>query len=878
MNSDELRSSFLNFFAGHDHRIVPSSSLVPADDPSLLFTNAGMVQFKNVFLGQQQLDFKRATSSQRCVRVGGKHNDLENVGYTERHHTFFEMLGNFSFGDYFKREAIAYAWDYVTGELKLPEKNLWVTVFAEDHESEELWLNKIGVSPQRFARMQAADNFWSMGPVGPCGPCSEIYYDHNNNLPGHPPGSGDEGDRFVEIWNLVFMQYSRDKKGRMTDLPKPSVDTGMGLERIAAVMQGVSSNYDTDLFKPLLAAVAELTQHDDVRLPSIRVIADHIRSCCALLADGVMPANEGRGYVVRRIIRRAARHGHHLNVHEPFFYRLVKTFSQQMGKVYPALLSSGDLIEAVLQQEEDQFQQALQDGLKVLEKALSTMSGRQVPAELVFKLYDTYGFPVDLTADIGRERGLLIDMQGFDALMEEQRARARRNQRFIAAAKQLVEVDGSSDFVGYEKQKHYAQVRHLFIAGEPGAVMSSGQSGIVVLDETPFYAEAGGQVGDTGVLVTAAMRFRVDDTQKQGEVVKHLGVVEDGELREGDQVEARVDTVRRQHIACNHSATHLLHAALKSVLGLHVQQKGSLVEADRLRFDFSHPQPLSAEQKQAVENLVNQKIRENNPTEVAIMSKHQALEAGAVALFGEKYADQVRVLSMGDFSKELCGGTHVKRGGDIGFFKLTAESGVAAGVRRLEAITGEAAAAYLSAREATIEQLCQLLKTDATGLLARTEQLLNRCKKLEKSMHQHGAVNTRQLQQQLDSQVVQLGELKVLAAQVEGFNRSALRQLIDPCKARLGDQAVVVLASPTEEGKVQIVAGVGRSCTELIKANELVNALAQKLGGGGGGRADMAEAGGQRLEALPAALAGVKEWVQAQLHKSGSLQRPPAKE
>ena len=865
MKSDAIRSSFLNFFLRHGHRVVPSSSLVPADDPSLLFTNAGMVQFKNVFLAQEKLDFTRAASSQRCVRVGGKHNDLDNVGYTERHHTFFEMLGNFSFGDYFKPEAIRYAWSFVIEELKLPEEKLWITVYEKDRESEDLWLKGLGVSPKRFSRMKAADNFWSMGAVGPCGPCSEIYYDHGESLPGNPPGQGHEGDRFVEIWNLVFMQYKRDKNGQMTDLPKPSVDTGMGLERITAVMQGVSSNYDTDLFKPLLAAVARATRCDDLRLASIRVIADHIRSCCALLTDGVMPANEGRGYVLRRLIRRAARHGHRLQMHEPFFYRFVEVFSEQMKEVYPELKAAGKSIADVLKREEENFQQALRDGLKILEKGLEEMSGKRVPAELVFKLYDTYGFPVDLTGDIARERGLTMDLHGFEALMERQRERARQNQRFASDAGQLLAVNGSSEFVGYRQQQRHTQVRHLFVDGEPDAKMRRGQSGIVVLDETPFYAESGGQVGDTGVLLADSMRFRVDDTQKRGDAIMHFGALEEGELNEGDQIEARVDSIRRQRIARNHSATHLLHAALKLVLGAHVQQKGSLVEADSLRFDFSHPEPLSSEQKQAVENMVNQHIRENSRTKVEIMPKQRAIEEGAVALFGEKYADEVRVLSMGEFSRELCGGTHVERSGDIGLFKLVAESGVAAGVRRLEALTGEAACDHLLERETKIENLCGMLKTNEAGLLSRVEQLIGRCKTLEKKVNQHNPLGAGQLRRHLDEQVVEVDKIKVLAAKVDGMSRPALRQLMDQCKARLGGQAVIVLASATEEGKVQLVAGVGRSCTDLIKAGELINVIAQKLGGRGGGRADMAEAGGQHLEALPAALADVKNWVQSQL-------------
>ena len=872
MKSDAIRSSFLNFFSKHGHAIVPSSSLVPSNDPSLLFTNAGMVQFKNVFLGQERLDFVRAASSQRCVRVGGKHNDLDNVGYTERHHTFFEMLGNFSFGDYFKHEAIVYAWDYIRRELGLPEDKLWVTVYEDDQESKDFWLEKIGVSRERFACMKAADNFWSMGAVGPCGPCSEIYYDHGESLPGYPPGMGPEGDRFVEIWNLVFMQYSRDQEGRMTDLPKPSVDTGMGLERITAVMQGVSSNYDTDLFKPLLTAAAEVTGHDDLQSPSLRVIADHVRSCCFLIADGVMPANEGRGYVLRRIIRRAARHGHHLKVHEPFFYRLVDAFSKQMKMVYPELMKASVFVADVLKQEESSFQQALQDGLKILEEGLHKLSGRQVPAELIFKLYDTYGFPVDLTADLARERGLIPDLHGFEALMEEQRARARRHQRFSDGNGQALAVDGHTEFVGYQQQKHYARVCRLFADGESVESLCDGQSGVVVLDETPFYAESGGQVGDTGVLVSEQARFRVDDAQKQGKIIKHLGIVEYGELKKGDQLEACVDAVRRRRIACNHSATHLLHAALRSVLGLHVRQKGSLVEAERLRFDFSHPKPLSAEQWQAVEDMVNQQIRQNSRVDATVMPRQQAVDEGAVALFGERYDHEVRVLTMGAFSKELCGGTHVERSGDIGVFKLISESGVAAGIRRLEAVTGEAACSYFSQRETMIGDLCRLLKTDEAGLLTRAEQLLSRCKKFEKTIKQQGSSDAGRALSHLDEQVVEVGSVKVLAASVEGFDRPALRRLMDQYKALLGGRAVIVLASPTQEGKVQLVAGVGRSCTEQIKAGELVNTVAQKLGGRGGGRADMAEAGGRRPEALLGVLAEVKDWVQAQLPDDNAIQ------
>ncbi len=864
MKTSEIRSRFLDYFQRHDHQIVPSSSLVPANDPTLLFTNAGMVQFKDVFLGREQRPYRRAASAQRCVRAGGKHNDLENVGYTARHHTFFEMLGNFSFGDYFKHEAIHYAWEFLTRELALPAERLWVTVFEEDDEAARIWLDDIGVDPARFSRIGAKDNFWSMGETGPCGPCSEIFYDHGPEVAGGPPGSPEEdGDRYVEIWNLVFMQYDRGSDGTLTPLPKPSVDTGMGLERIAAVLQGVHSNYQIDLFQALIAAAAEVTGVDEREHNSLKVIADHIRSCAFLLLDGVVPSNEGRGYVLRRIIRRAARHGYELGCAQPFFHRLVTPLCEQMGQAYPELVQAAGRIEEQLLREEERFAETLEQGMKILEEAIADLSGKQLPGETVFKLYDTYGFPVDLTEDIAHNRGLSIDMAGFEQAMAAQRERARAASQFATGYDEALELDGQTEFTGYQKLSDQARVVAIYRDGHPVTHLETGEQGLVVLDHTPFYAESGGQVGDTGTLATAHALAEVLDTQKNGAIITHRVIMEQGELREDDRVEARVDAQSRADIAANHSATHLLHAALRQILGEHVMQKGSLVEADRLRFDFSHDQALGREQLREIEDLVNQQIRANLPVEAEILPVDQAMAAGAMALFGEKYGDEVRVLSMGEFSKELCGGTHVRRTGDIGLFKITAEGGVAAGVRRIEAVTGRGALQHINQIEDHLARVAELLKTAHDNVETKVQHLLERSRGLEKELEALKAKLARSAGGDLAAQAVDVDGIKVVAAQLEGADVKTLRETVDQLKNTLGTAAVVLAA--VEDGKVRLVAGVSKNATERVKAGELVNAVAQQVGGRGGGRPDMAQAGGNDPAALPAALAAVPAWLQERL-------------
>jgi alanyl-tRNA synthetase len=863
-SSAELRKAFLDYFAERGHEVVPSSPLVPQNDPTLLFTNAGMVQFKDVFVGREKRPYSRATSSQRCVRAGGKHNDLENVGYTARHHTFFEMLGNFSFGDYFKREAIAYAWEFLTEMLGLPSERLWVTVYEEDDEAAEIWLNEIGVDPSRFARIGAHDNFWSMGDTGPCGPCTEIFYDHGPSVAGGPPGSPDaDGDRYVEIWNLVFMQYDRDKDGTLQPLPKPSVDTGMGLERLAAVVQGVHSNYEIDLFQNLMRAVADMAGISDLDNSSLRVIADHIRSCSFLIADGVLPSNEGRGYVLRRIIRRAARHGHKLGLTEPFFYRLVEPLAVEMGDAYPELRKRRTQIEEVLRREEERFAETLEHGLRILEEDIGALSGDTLSGETVFKLYDTYGFPVDLTADIARERGLQIDMAGFEREMEAQRARARAASQFESDYGERIEIDRSSHFSGYEHVRDRGQVMALIREGELVAALEEGQPGRVVLDRTPFYAESGGQVGDTGWLEGPAGRFRVTDTQKEGKATAHLGVVEQGRLAEGESLVAHVDAERRREIVLNHSATHLMHAALRSVLGDHVQQKGSLVDENRTRFDFSHFQPVTHEQLQRIEQMVNEQIRANAAAQAKIMPLKQALDAGAMALFGEKYGEEVRVLSIGDFSVELCGGTHVERAGDIGIFKIVSESGVAAGIRRIEAVTGPKALERFEQDEQQLAAIASTLNARREEVIDKVQQLNERTRTLEKELEQVKAKLASQAGGDLASQAVEIDGMKVLAARLDGADNKTLRDTLDQLKNKLGAAAVVL--GSVEDGKVRLVAGVTKAEAARLKAGELVNAVAQQVGGRGGGRPDMAQAGGTQPENLDAALASVPEWVRAQL-------------
>ena len=864
--SAELRASFLDYFEQRQHERVASSPLIPANDPTLLFTNAGMVQFKDAFLGRERRASNRAVSSQRCVRAGGKHNDLENVGYTARHHTFFEMLGNFSFGDYFKREAIEYAWDYLTRVLALPPERLWVTVFTEDQEAADIWLKEIGVDPQRFSRCGAKDNFWSMGDTGPCGPCSEIFYDHGPSIPGGPPGSPDEdGDRYVEIWNLVFMQFNRDADGNMTPLPRPSVDTGMGLERLAAVMQGVHSNYEIDLFRHLIEAAAKATGCTDLADKSLRVIADHIRSTAFLITDGVTPGNEGRGYVLRRIMRRAIRHGYRLGCSTPFFHTLVEPLAREMGEAYPELRASQSHVERLVKLEEERFAETLEHGMRLLDEAIADLSGDQIPGETVFKLYDTYGFPVDLTADIARERGLTLDVAGFEQAMERQKERARAASQFGSAQTLDIQIQGETDFCGYDRLQEEATIVALYRGGESCDALEAGEEGLVILDRSPFYGESGGQVGDRGWLNTETARFTVQDTQKKGDgVLVHVGRVEEGALTVGDRVDARVDADRRRATALNHSATHLLHAALREVLGPHVQQKGSLVGPERLRFDFSHFEPVSREQLLTIERMVNHEVRANHLVETRIMSLEDAKASGAMALFGEKYADQVRVLRMGEFSTELCGGTHVKAVGDIGLIKIVSETGIAAGVRRIEAITGASALEWIEADEERLLRLAGLLKGGREDVDERVTQLIDRARRLEKELEQLKAKAASSAGQDLAAQAVDIQGIKTLAARLDGADPKSLRVTLDQLKDKLGS-AVVVLAAESD-GKVSLVAGVTKDLTDRLKAGDLIREVAEKVGGKGGGRPDMAQAGGSDPAGLPAALELVPGWVAARLN------------
>ena len=861
MTSSEIRGSFLEFFRKNGHAVVPSSSLVPANDPTLLFTNAGMVQFKDLFLGKEVREYSRAATAQRCVRAGGKHNDLENVGYTARHHTFFEMLGNFSFGDYFKREAIHFAWNFVTGTLGIPKDRLWVTVFKEDDEAARIWTEEIGIDPTRNTRMDEKTNFWSMGETGPCGPCTEIFYDHGPEIPGGPPGSPDEdGDRYVEIWNLVFMQYDRAADGVLVPLPKPSVDTGMGLERVAAVMQGVHSNYDIDLFKSLIRAAAEITGADNLESSSLRVIADHIRACTFLIVDGVVPSNEGRGYVLRRIIRRAIRHGYKLGQTQPFFHRLVPSVVREMGSYYGELVAGEARATQILAQEENRFAETLATGMALLDAETAKLTSSVIPGETVFRLYDTYGFPLDLTADVARERGLTIDQAGFDAAMEAQRERARAASKFGSEdARVAVKLPGKTEFLGYDRLTEKAHVTSLIFDGAVVDALRPGQEGQVVLDHTPFYAESGGQIGDAGLLIGATGRFSVRDTRKIGASFAHMGVLEVGELRVGDVVEAQVNQERRTAIALNHSATHLLHAALRKVLGLHVEQKGSLVAADRLRFDFSHTQAMSQEEIQRVEELVNSAIRNNAPVETRVMALDEAVAAGAMSLFGEKYEDDVRVLSIGDFSMELCGGTHVQRAGDIGFFKILSESGVAAGVRRVEAITGHTAYEWVVHTDQVLRDIAAMLRGSREDVDEKVRELLERARRLEKEVQQLKSKLASGQGGDLSSQAKDVGGIKVLAAQIDGADVKSLRDAVDQLKSKLGS-SVIVLAT-VQDGKVALVAGVSADLLTRMRAGEIAGAVAAQIGGRGGGRADFAQAGGTQPENLGKALAGVETLI-----------------
>ena len=866
MKSAEIRQKFLDYFAARDHEIVSSSSLVPANDPTLLFTNAGMVQFKDVFLGDEKRERVRATSSQRCVRAGGKHNDLENVGYTARHHTFFEMLGNFSFGDYFKREAIQFAWEFLTEELGLPADKLWVTVYQDDEEAADIWLNEMKVDSERFSRLGEKDNFWAMGDTGPCGPCSEIFYDHGPDVAGGPPGSPDEdGDRYIEIWNLVFMQFERKADGSMTPLPKPSVDTGAGLERVAAVLQHVHSNYEIDLFAELISDIAQITGTADLQNNSLRVIADHIRSCAFLVVDGVTPSNEGRGYVLRRIIRRAVRHGYRLGVKEVFFYKIVASLARVMGEAYPELLERQAYVEKTLNEEEQQFARTLENGMTILEKAIGELSGSVIAGETVFKLYDTYGFPVDLTADIAREHNLTLDMPGFEAAMEIQRDQGRAASNFSAVEK--LDLDGLEKtlFSGYSSLQSEAQIVGIFSpANERLDIVPANSEVLIVLDTTPFYAESGGQIGDAGLLESDEARFEVSDTQKQTEVFIHRGRLTSGKLKIGDSVRALVAGNDRAAITLNHSATHLMNAAMRSVLGDHVLQKGSLVETDRLRFDFSHGAPVSAEEIRRIEEQVNAEILANSKVSKEVMPIEAARRKGALALFGEKYGEEVRVVSMGgDYSVEFCGGCHVDRTGDIGLFKIVSESGISAGVRRIEAVTGHGALALIEREQDVLREASSLLKTRTEGLLDKLSGLLSQNKALEKQLAQLKAQMAASAGDDLGSRAVELAGIKMLVANLEGFNPKSLRDTVDQLKNKLG-ASVIVLACAAE-GKVNLVAGVSKALTDRVKAGELVNMVAVQVGGKGGGRPDMAMAGGSQPENLSVALESVQPWLEARL-------------
>ena len=865
MKSAEIRSQFLEYFAEHGHTVVSSSSLIPGNDPTLLFTNAGMVQFKDVFTGDEVRPYQRATTSQRCVRAGGKHNDLENVGYTARHHTFFEMLGNFSFGDYFKEDAIRFAWGFLTERLGLPAEKLWVTVHHSDQEAEDIWIQKVGIDPNRFSRLGDKDNFWTMGDTGPCGPCSEIFYDHGEDVPGGPPGSPDDDlDRYIEIWNLVFMQFEQAPDGSRTPLPKPSVDTGMGLERIAAVMQGVHSNYEIDLFQALLKAAAEATKTTDLEAKSLRVIADHIRSCAFLICDGVLPSNEGRGYVLRRIIRRAIRHGHKLGCTQPFFHKLVHTLVAEMGEAYPELRVSEDRIVAALKQEEAQFAKTLDAGMRVLEEAVLALDGDTLPGDVIFKLYDTHGFPVDLTNDIARERDFALDIEGFEAAMAVQREKSRQGSSFAAEGQVRLDLEGATEFLGYTRLDASAVVLALVKDGQIVTHLEPGDAGMVVLNQTPFYAESGGQQGDIGTLTSANGAFEVTQTKKSGSHFLHEGRLNLGGLAVGDTVTARVEGPRRQATALNHSATHLLHAALRQVLGEHVTQKGSLVTHERTRFDFSHPQPVTANELAAIEDLVNAEIRQNHDVLTQVMPIEEAKAAGAMALFGEKYDDEVRVLSMGAFSVELCGGTHVARTGDIGLLKITSEGGVASGVRRIEAVTGAGALAYVRHVEDTLAQAASALKTGSDAVLGKIEQLNERLKQAEREADSLKMKLATAAGGDLMDEVVEVAGVQCLVATLDGQDAKTLRDTLDRIKNRL-TKGVVVLATVRDD-KVNLVAGVTDNLTDRVKAGALIGFVAEQVGGRGGGRADMAQAGGSDAAALPAALDSVSGWLTGQLN------------
>ncbi len=864
MKSADVREAFLAYFEEQQHNRVSSSSLVPHDDPTLLFTNAGMNQFKDTFLGREVRDYVRACSSQRCVRAGGKHNDLENVGYTARHHTFFEMLGNFSFGDYFKREAIKFAWEFLTEKMGLPEERLWVTVHISDDEAADIWLKEMGVSAERFSRLDE-DNFWQMGDTGPCGPCSEIFYDHGEDVPGGPPGSeNDDLDRYVEIWNLVFMQYNRDSDGNMQPLPAPSVDTGMGLERIAAVMQGVHSNYEIDLFQNLLQAAAELVGANDTTDNSLRVIADHIRSCAFLVSDGVLPSNEGRGYVLRRIIRRAIRHGNKLGASEPFFHKLVATVAAEMGDAYPELRENQARIEQALLNEEEQFAKTLDNGMGILNEALTALKGTEIPGEVVFKLYDTYGFPVDLTNDIAREKNLTLDMDGYELAMAKQRKRSQDAGAFDVDYNQALELDGSTAFTGYDALADSGSVTALLKSGEAVESLNEGDQAVIVLDQTPFYGESGGQVGDSGFLEADGFRFEVRDTTKGSDHHLHHGVVLAGTIALGDTLNAQVDGTVRQATMLNHSATHLLHAALRKVLGDHVEQKGSLVDSQKLRFDFSHPQAVTAEELKTIEQMVNDQVRANSEVTTRLMDMESAKAAGAMALFGEKYGDEVRVLAMGgDFSVELCGGTHVERTGDIGLMRISSESGISAGVRRIEAVTGATALAAIDQAEANIDAICEVVKGDTANVVEKVGNLRAANRELEKEIERLKQKLATSAGGDLSSKAVEVSGVPVLATAVDGADAKSLRDTMDQLKNKLG--SAVILLAAVDGDKIALTAGVTKDLTDKVKAGDLMKEFAGRLGGKGGGRPDMAQGGGSDVAALDSTLQTVPEWVEGQL-------------
>ncbi|MBS0878765.1 MULTISPECIES: alanine--tRNA ligase [Tatumella] len=869
----EIRQAFLDFFKSKGHQVVASSSLVPNNDPTLLFTNAGMNQFKDVFLGQDQRDYTRATTSQRCVRAGGKHNDLENVGYTARHHTFFEMLGNFSFGDYFKAEAIAFAWELLTGAewFNLPKERLWVTVYETDDEAYDLWANDIGVPAERIIRIgdnkgsaYASDNFWQMGDTGPCGPCSEIFYDHGDHIWGGPPGSPEEdGDRYIEIWNIVFMQFNRQPDGTMLPLPKPSVDTGMGLERITAVLQHVNSNYEIDLFRTLISAVAKVTGTTDLDNKSLRVIADHIRSCAFLIADDVLPSNENRGYVLRRIIRRAVRHGNMLGASGSFFYKLVAPLIDVMGSAGDDLKKQQAHVESVLKTEEEQFAKTLERGLTLLDEELAALKGDVLDGETVFRLYDTFGFPADLTADVCRERNVTIDEAGFEAAMEAQRQRARQASGFSADYNNMIRVDSESAFTGYDHLQEQSTVTAIFVEGQPVDALTGSEQAVIILDQTPFYGESGGQVGDTGILTANGVSFTVTDTQKYGKANGHIGSLTSGILRTGDKVSAHVDEQRRARIRLNHSATHLLHAALREVLGDHVSQKGSLVNDNYLRFDFSHPEAVKPGQLRRVNEIVNAQIRRNLAVETDIMDLESARANGAMALFGEKYDQKVRVLTMGDFSVELCGGTHASRTGDIGLFRITSESGTAAGVRRIEAVTGEHALQTVFAQDAQLHEIAQQVKANSSNLNEKVRSLVEQVRSLEKELQQLQDQQAAQESSSLSAKAININGVKLLVSELSNTEPKLLRTMVDDLKNQLGS-AIIVLGT-VNDGKVSLIAGVTKDLTDRVKAGELIGIIASQVGGKGGGRPDMAQAGGTEPAALPAALAGVEALVSGKL-------------